>query len=469
MMGRKLVGIWDFHVLEGAGFLPDDDNKSELLLDVGPSGRALRGRLGELRVVGELAAAELPRLRWKLSDARGNSFDCQAIIDEVWGEWAAGRGEVTISGSVRRSGAQWGQSGERATFLARKRPFVEARERIRYEPDLLEWLVSPGHRMFHQLWHASRDKWHELSPARRADLRRLGWQPGPSNNERHARGPQRHRNGSGEDFMFMHRWMLTRVRSMQDFPSWKSLPLPQPYLEYDVDAFARYVGNADGLSVPPAWEASGDDELTAWLRGIKSSEGFFGNFQYWESQLQDPAYLSRVCLGELGSRIELGVHDWLHMRWASVCRNPNTGMALTADRNPLDYAERWFRPENDYLGDPFSSHMNPCFWYFHGFLDDRLEDWFLAHEQAHPGEVKRALVNGIPWFAPGPWVNVAAPWLGPDFAGCGAWGRSNGGGTGMLDTETMRLALSLVFGTEDEAKRLGKSVPRRPWYARQLT
>jgi hypothetical protein len=112
--------------------------------------------------------------------------------------------------------------------------------------------------------------------------------------------------------------------------------------------------------------------------------------------------------------------------------------------------------------------MNPVFWYFHGWIDDRVEDWYLAHEQAHPGAVQRKLINGVPWFAPGPWVRVAEPWLGPPLAGCGAWGRDNGGGSGMLDIETMHLALHVIFGEDEDMQRLGARVPRRPWYGRHL-
>ena len=136
-------------------------------------------------------------------------------------------------------------------------------------------------------------------------------------------------------------------------------------------------------------------------------------------------------------------------------------------RRNYDFSERWFRAENDFLGDPFSSHVNPAFWAFHGWIDDRLNDWFLAHQQAHPGEVRQTLVNGIPWFAPGRWVRVTEPWLGPSHEGCGAWGLGNGGG-GKLDTETMKLALQVIFSPEQEADRLRGRVPQRPWYGRHL-
>ncbi|MNH20771.1 hypothetical protein D3C79_805580 [compost metagenome] len=84
-------------------------------------------------------------------------------------------------------------------FVAVKRLFPEARERLPYTPQLQAWLISAEHRLFHQLWHATRDKWHRLSEEKHGALRGLGWQPGPRDKERDARGPRKHRNGSGVD------------------------------------------------------------------------------------------------------------------------------------------------------------------------------------------------------------------------------------------------------------------------------
>ena len=123
----------------------------------------------------------------------------------------------------------------------------------------------------------------------------------------------------------MHRHMLGHARSLQpDLPNWTQLPLPSPQLEYDRLGFIRYQENHDGNSVPPAWVADDDEELSQWLHGIKAAETLFSNFQVWESQYQDPDYLSRLTLGQFGSEVELNIHDWLHMRWATVTRDPPT-------------------------------------------------------------------------------------------------------------------------------------------------
>ncbi|WP_313053337.1 pyoverdine maturation tyrosinase PvdP [Pseudomonas lopnurensis] len=476
LLANRLVGIWDVRFLSGREAFPEiPPGDLQLLLDVGPGGRALCGHLGAppfgsegLSVIGRLSSDKAPMVHLGLRDGRGHALACTAIYDEIWGAMSSGGGEATLSGSLRRAGVQAGFSTPEVRFVAVRRPFVSTSEQQPYEPELEAWLVSSGHRLFHQLWHASRDRWHRLDEDRRQLLRSLGWQAGPLGNERDARGKHRHRNGSGEDFLFMHRQMLRQARSLQSLPSWTSLPAPRPFIGHGVQAFADYMANRDGTAVPPAWEVEGDDAFNQWLYYIKSSEGYYNDFQTWESLYRDPEYLSELCLSELGSRIELGIHDWLHMRWASLPRDMHSAVPVPYGRGSADFAERWFQRGNHYLGDPFSSHVDPVFWAFHGWIDDRIEDWFLAHEQAHPGQVVRKVVDGVPWFAPGRWVRIAQPWVGPDRAGCGAWGRGNRAESGDLDIETMKLALRIVFADEEEAARLEGRVMRRPWYARHL-
>ncbi|WP_220814883.1 pyoverdine maturation tyrosinase PvdP [Pseudomonas paralcaligenes] len=476
LLANRLIGAWAVRFIDGHDRFPElPQGDLQLLLDVGPGGRAIHGYLGRLpfsgdglHAIGRLAGDRAPHVRLGLSDGNGHSLELDAIFDEVWGEWSSGGGQATLSGSLRRVGIQRGYSTPEVRFVAVRLPFVTARQLRPYTPELEGWLISSGHRLFHQLWHASRDRWHHLDEGRRQSLRGLGWQAGPLGQERDARGKRRHENGSGEDFLFMHRQMLNRARSMQSLPSWPQLPAPRPFIGHGVQAFADYLANVDGTSVPPAWEIAGDDAFNQWLLYIKSSEGYYNDFQAWEAQYRDPEYLSSLCLGELGSRIELGIHDWLHMRWSSLPRDPSSGLPTPYGRGSSDFAGRWYGAGNHFLGDPFSSHVDPLFWAFHGWIDDRIEDWFSAHEGRHPGQVVRRSVNGESWFAPGRWVRITEPWLGPARAGCGAWGRSNWGEDGEFDVETMMLALRIVFADEDEATRLEGRVPRRPWYGRYL-
>ncbi len=482
-LADHLRGIWDIEFLDANGPQSLPRKGCELLLDAGPTGRGLRGLLGraqslrgdgpvEFMVQGDLASVDAARLRWRLFAggriAGAPSHECQVVLDEVWASWG-NAGSGTLSGSLQSLQASPLAPVSAARFVARKRVFPAARDQSGLSPALLAWLVSPQHRLFHQLWHASRDRWHTLPKDKRNSLRGLGWQPGPVKHERDARGRRKHRNASGIDFLFMHRHMLLHARSLQpDLVSWQQLPQPCARLEQDRQAFIRYYENHDGCSVPPAWVADDDEEFTQWLHGLKSDAAFYGNFQVWESQYQDPEYLSRLTLGQFGSEVELGLHDWLHMRWADVARDPSNGMPVMEARLSSDFAGRWYQPQNDFLGDPFSSHVHPMFWKFHGWIDDRIDDWFRAHERYHPGEVLRREVNGVPWFAPGRWVEIDDPWLGASTHGCGPLGNAPGEMSLEMDQEVMKLALRIALSRDEEVADLLKRAPRRPWYAQHL-
>jgi hypothetical protein len=482
-LADHLRGIWDIEFLDANGPQSLPRKGCELLLDAGPTGRGLRGLLGraqslrgdgpvEFMVQGDLASVDAARLRWRLFAggriAGAPSHECQVVLDEVWASWG-NAGSGTLSGSLQSLQASPLAPVSAARFVARKRVFPAARDQSGLSPALLAWLVSPQHRLFHQLWHASRDRWHTLPKDKRNSLRGLGWQPGPVKHERDARGRRKHRNASGIDFLFMHRHMLLHARSLQpDLVSWQQLPQPCARLEQDRQAFIRYYENHDGCSVPPAWVADDDEEFTQWLHGLKGDAAFYGNFQVWESQYQDPEYLSHLTLGQFGSEVELGLHDWLHMRWADVARDPSNGMPVMEARLSSDFAGRWYQPQNDFLGDPFSSHVHPMFWKFHGWIDDRIDDWFRAHERYHPGEVLRREVNGVPWFAPGRWVEIDDPWLGASTHGCGPLGNAPGEMSLEMDQEVMKLALRIALSRDEEVPDLLKRAPRRPWYAQHL-
>lgn len=480
-LADQLRGIWDlrFHGSQ-AGLAGLPQQGLQMYLDVATKGRGLRGFVDEpgrlegqgpvaYRVLGDLVGASSAQVRWRLLGNQGaTDYECIASLDEVWGAFG-NAGSATLSGRLQPLDRSMALPQLDSHFVAVKRLFPEARERLPYTPQLQAWLISAEHRLFHQLWHASRDKWHKLPEEKRGALRGLGWQPGPRELERDARGPRKHRNGSGEDFLFMHRHMLGTARSMQDLPSWRHFPLPQPSVEQDRQGFARYFNNHDGNCVPPTWQAPGDAAYGQWVSAIKAGETFCSNFQVWESRYRDPLYLSKLTLGAFGSELEMNLHDWLHMCWASVPRDPVNGAPVPFARDPADFASRWFGADNDFLGDPFSSHVHPVFWGFHGWIDDRIEDWYRAHERHNPGQVRRREVNGVQWFVPGRWVEVEDPWLGPDTHGCSTVPGTSPGKSVEMDVETMKLALRITFGEDDKIGDLVRRVPRRPWYARHLS
>lgn len=480
-LADQLRGVWDLRLSGADGELAGLPVEGlQMYLDVAAKGRGLRGFVdtelvlrsdapAAYRVLGDLVGASTATVRWRLMSTQGGpGYECTASLDEVWGSFG-NAGSATLSGRLQPLDRSMVLPLADSHFVAVKRLFPEARERLPYTPQLQAWLISAEHRLFHQLWHATRDKWHRLSEEKHGALRGLGWQPGPRDKERDARGPRKHRNGSGVDFLFMHRHMLGTARSMQDLPSWPHFPLPQPSVEHDRQGFARYYDNHDGYCVPPGWRAPGDEAYGVWVSAIKAGETFCSNFQVWESQYQDPLYLSKLTLGAFGSELEMNLHDWLHMCWASVPRDPVNGAPVPFARDPADFAGRWYEAENDFLGDPFSSHVNPVFWGFHGWIDDRIEDWYRAHERYNPGQVRRLEVNGVQWFAPGRWVEVDDPWLGPVTHGCSTTPGMFPGKSVEMDVEIMKLALRITFGEDDKIGDLVRRVPQRPWYARHLS
>ena len=129
----------------------------------------------------------------------------------------------------------------------------------------------------------------------------------------------------------------------------------------------------------------------------------------------NPTVLGTLSLGALGNLIEFTIHNWMHMRWANdkgaLLPDPKTGELKY--RDTFDFDPMWSDPKYDYLGEFYSSHVNPLFWRLHGWVDDRIEDWFNAHESIKPGEIERRELNGVSWFKPGKWIHVEKPFYWP--------------------------------------------------------
>ena len=335
--------------------------------------------------------------------------------------------------------------------------FKEPREIIPLIPAALDMLASETHRLHHAAWHDVRGQWLSLSEAKKEAIRKLGWQPG-HRVERAAvrKGAPIADNGSGEDFLYMHRHMIGMVRSIYEqagappIASWGAVPPPG--------------GPSDqGFAIPPNWTQS-DAPTMRRLEALKS-EVYFGTARRgWDRQFKNAAYLSSLSLGALGATLEFTAHNDMHMRWTSAPRDPQTGDIVPDGRLPTDFDAKWSRPEYDFLGEFYSSHVNPVFWRLHGWVDDRIEDWFAAHEIAHPGEVERMEVGEITWFKPGRWVSAEEPWAMPKVD----HGHHAGhGGHGNLDPEVMKEVIRTLYAEEDKhLLRLERTVPaaRATWF-----
>jgi hypothetical protein len=478
-----LRGIWTFRSFLNVerGEVPKSGIQlwqAELYLDVDQATNSLFGHLGErvdltpatdaegkpypfLSIEGDYTEGDLVTLTFRAVGRRGSAwekwiYDHKCVLLPKWMRQPnfspAELQKPTLVGTVIRTVEHDGApAGATYSFYAVKHDFVEARMATPLPEAVIVMLASPEMRLHHQLWHASRDNWDRLDADQKEWLRANNCQPGPVNAERSAGlRPQHLANHSGEDFLFMHRRMIKAVRDIAGAAApqgWKRLPEPAALADFAPGRLKKVIGNIDGNGVPPAWVIPDDANTSAWLASLRTSATFNGRFRSWEVQYTNPAWLASVSLGELGAWIEFTIHNWMHMRWTSVQRDPAlSGLAVPEGRQDDDFANKWFKPENDHLGATFSSHVNPVFWRLHGWVDDRVEDWFRAQEAARPGTIKRRQFKDVSWFEKdGRWVNLDEPWEGPVLDGGHDHGHGAMHGHGGMDVELMKRAIVVIF------------------------
>jgi hypothetical protein len=378
----------------------------------------------------------------------GQLYNCSCSVAKTWDSGIDQRG--CLIGNILRvkdhDSEEVAKAGVTNSFIAVKRDFVEPRDitGVSLIPTAQSMLASKSHRLIHSVWHTLRLYqvwWLVLNDTDKQQISQLGW-----NLERH---PYTERqvlnlsNGAGEDFLFMHRKMIYMIRAVYEseavpyIESWKTLPstnTPQfVYSEQDdpndpTKKIYRYSPSSSGFMIPPAYFISNgtdsekqDLEDLKSLEFLKSSNYFSSVMRYLERQFKDPRKLGLFSLGELGNLLEFVIHNQMHMRWSSVPTDPETGKpplnpetGKPTGRSSFDFSEKWNSTKYDYLGDFYSSHVNPVFWRLHGWIDDRIEDWFNAHEVAHPGEIERYEYRGIPWFKPGKWVKASELFYWPE-------------------------------------------------------
>lgn len=370
-------------------------------------------------------------------------YDCAAT--HTWDSSAPPQ-RVVLTGTVRRNKDHGSaKGGATASFAAVKRDFVEPRDvpGVALIPEAITMLASRSHRLRHTVWHTLRGDWYgpKMTDADRSYLRTLEWglDDPPFTRERRLDLT----NGAGEDFLFMHRRMIAmlgdvyRANGKQPPSGWKSLPGPvSPQFAYqslpDPNTAGQFVFRYDaaqsGFLVPPAT----DDLIAAFGEGnrfLKSNRFFTVIMRNIERWLQNPRILAQLTLAAYGNLLEMTIHNWMHMRWTCLPRDPVTG--APGSRGDYEVDERWDAPRYDYLSDFHSSHVNPIFWRLHGWVDDRIEDWFSAQEAVRPGVVQRKTLKGLPWFAKGAWVVKDNPFDWPEtHSGHGDHGHSHGHGGG---------------------------------------
>jgi len=428
--------------------ISQDDVKGQLAFRSNPP-RASDARL-ELR--GRIEHGTPNRIRMRGVGVPGTSaegwiYDYVGFIAPEWPDGVNQR--PAIVGTVIRSVAHAAESpaGVVASFVAVAKNFPEPREVIPLPEPVIQMLSGEKHRLHHLLWHTLRQSWSspDLSDETRTQIERLHWKPPRLGTER---GTVQINNGSGIDFLFMHREMISHVKhvlghhALEPISHWISPPAPgalRAEPNYDAPAFVLPTpGNPDGFVVPPAWHWPGVPDLERRIAALKSDEYYWSRMRWWDREFKNPERLSRLTLGQLGALLEFSVHNDMHMRWASVPRQKD-GTPIPLGRQTGDIDSKWADPSNDYLGDFYSSHVNPVFWRLHGWVDDRIDDWYEAHNEAHPGAVEQYDRNGIIWYRSSGWVEHNEPWSSP----------SEG-----FDVDTMKQVIRLLFPPADSPSGL---------------
>ncbi|MFG1702627.1 hypothetical protein ACFLIM_05485 [Nonomuraea sp. M3C6] len=243
---------------------------------------------------------------------------------------------------------------------------------------VIEAMADRAVRLHHMLWHASRDRWERLTEAERKVFRDHGWEPPrPSLT---ADSQVEFGNGSGEDFLFMHREMIRTVNEIL-------AELADPLHPRVVGWPAIPAAEDEQFPVPPPFTVPGSVATTDAIQRAKSAETL-ERLREREAQVTDPVVLRGMTLGRLGAFIEFRIHNTLHMRWAAEMPGYRPG------GSSFDVDPRWDVPSYDWLADTYSSHVNPIFWRLHGWVDARIDDWMRANEVTGP----------VPWSFDPPWT-----------------------------------------------------------------
>ncbi|HEV8484393.1 MAG TPA: hypothetical protein VGV87_12690 [Blastocatellia bacterium] len=298
-------------------------------------------------------------------------------------------------------------------------------------------LASRYHRLQHCFFHYVRNNWSGLSDQQQEGIKALNWAAPRAALDKAAWDKRAGRtalfwatdNGSGEDFLFYHRWMIAMVNEVL---AKKGKGPIQPWS--DKDAIPPPKGGCPDEQVPdftPRFENASDPKKPIdieWLqlrvKEMKAPGFFWSKMNWWGQDFRDRGYLKSMTLGELGARLEMGVHNQMHVRWSAY---PSGGSRLIRDEP--DFRVKWDGPEYDTLFDEYSSHVGPIFYRLHKWIDNRIEDW----AEAHGREVVRASTpHGFDWFQRGRWVDVVKPWTG-------AWGFEHSS----PDEEKKRVAIML--------------------------
>ena len=220
-----------------------------------------------------------------------------------------------------------------------------------------------AHRLAHYMWHASRNSYARPTTTAldRRNIDQMGWTPprpilygqnGATDFERTAA------TGAGEDFLYMHRIMIDQLRAaieakgLRMYDSWKLIPRPQ---DPDFPLRVSSIETSD-----------------------QSEEGY-RRIARLEQNYQSQSIGDFSTLSQLGTYLEMTVHNALHTRWSAPLSGARPVQDDPVTRNSVTRANWvWDDESYDHLSDTYAAHVNPIFWRIHGWVDDRINEWLKA-------------------------------------------------------------------------------------------
>lgn len=215
-------------------------------------------------------------------------------------------------------------------------------------------------RLFHWLWHSTRNGWSTLTPNERMLVQSLSDQWGQ--NAPICPAPNRsNQNPAGEEFLRMHHQMIDYVRSqlvanqLPCLTGWSAIP------------------QAGDLRWPIPAGAPDDSSKSAEVGRL---------LRMWSLTFMNPGFLQSHTLSEVGYLLEFSIHNNLHMRWSDPTDfggdySPVNAQVTTLDAllAPTQFDSTQFHS----LANPYSSALSPVFWKLHGWVDNVIVAWLRAN------------------------------------------------------------------------------------------
>lgn len=233
-------------------------------------------------------------------------------------------------------------------------------------------MAQRQNRYHHYLWHNIRDGWYKFSNETKQQLTALGWAcPRPSRGlDAKGNVVAITDNNSGEDFLYMHRQMIKQANDIiaKSDPTygkiigWQKIPAP---------------GDPD-FPVPANYTVPGRSSTTNSINTQKATSYYTTYIKPMEALLTNNTALKNMTLGQLGSRIETTIHNWMHLRWSNESTYGYRPSSSSASAIP-NISTVWDDVRYDWLPDSYASHVSPLFWKLHGWINDRVDQWARAN------------------------------------------------------------------------------------------